>query len=167
MHSGWLLREQKYFTLELKERLPHVFNNKRVLDVGSRDGLNAVLLATHFDAREVIGIDIDSTYFTKYPIDTFTDKVSLIQSDILEYNPSEKFDIITCFLWNMIYNTYDNIMIKMKSLLNTDGKIYIGIHDSVYKKINDPCYIPKLVERYFNHVTIIKAELQWIICATV
>lgn len=166
MHSAWLFQEGQYFTLELKERLPHVFNNKRVLDVGARDGLNAVLLATHFGAREVIGLDIDSTYFTKYPIDTLTNKVYLIQSDILEYTSSEKFHIITCFLWNMRYNTYDNIMIKMKSLLNTDGKIYIGIHDSVYKNINDPCYIPKLVERYFNHVTIIKGDLQWIICAT-
>lgn len=166
MHSGWLLQEGQYFTLELKERLPREFNNKRVLDVGTRDGLNAVLLATYFGAREVIGIDIDSTYFTKYSIHTFTDKVSLIQTDILDYTPSENVDIITCFLWNMIYNTYDNIMIKMKSLLNTDGKIYIGIHDSVYKNINDPCYIPKLVERYFNHVSIIKGDLQWIICAT-
>ena len=166
MHSGWLLEKGQYFTLELKDLLPREFNNKRVLDVGARDGVNAVLLATYFGAIKVIGLDIDSTYFTKYPIHTFTDKVSLIQSDILEYNPIEKFDIITCFLWNMRYNTYDNIMIKMKSLLNTDGKIYIGIHDSVYKNINDPCYIPKLVERYFNHVTIIKGDLQWIICAT-
>ena len=166
MHSAWLLEKGHYFTLELKERLPRNFNNKRVLDVGTRDGLNAVLLATYFSASKVIGIDIDSTYFTKYPIDTFTDKVNLIQSDILDYYHNENFDIITCFLWNMKYNTYDNIMIKMKSLLNTDGKIYIGIHDSVYKNINDPCYIPKLVERYFNHVTIIKGDLQWIICAT-
>ena len=47
----------------------------------------------------------------------------------LKYESSNGFNIITCFLWNMPIADYDNIMIKIISLLNNKG-----IYDNAYKK---------------------------------
>ena len=64
----------------------------------------------------------------------------------------EKFDIITCFLWNMNYNIYDEIMIKIINLLNSDGFILIGAYDDNYIKEENKVSVKNLLKRYFNSV---------------
>jgi 2-polyprenyl-3-methyl-5-hydroxy-6-metoxy-1,4-benzoquinol methylase len=106
-----------------------IFTNMRCLDIGSRDGLNCITLV-NFGAREVVGIDIDDSRFSEMEVN---DKITLVKVDLLDYYDDEKFDVITCFLWNMSILIYHKIMIKIKSLLKPNGKIYIGFHDDLYK----------------------------------
>jgi hypothetical protein len=82
-------------------------------------------------------------------------------------NSSNKFDVITCFLWNMPYLQYTNVMNKIKELLNPDGLVYIGIADECYK-----CDLPgpksvnivELLKKHFNNTRILdKKSIQWII----
>jgi ribosomal protein L11 methylase PrmA len=135
------------------------FNGKSCLDIGTRNGLNCITLV-ELRAKKVIGIDIDDSRFSEMKLN---DKINLIKVNLLNYNNDEKFDIITCFLWNIPLSLYDEIMIKIISLLNPGGKIYIGIYDDLYKY--DDLYggsVPKLINKYFNKSRIMKG-LQLII----
>ena len=51
--------------------------------------------------------------------------INLIKQNLLEIYNTKKFDVITCFLWNMPVLLYDNIMSKIKSLLNENWIVYI------------------------------------------
>jgi 2-polyprenyl-3-methyl-5-hydroxy-6-metoxy-1,4-benzoquinol methylase len=135
-----------------------IFTNMRCLDIGSRDGLNCITLV-NFGAREVVGIDIDDARFSEMEVN---DKITLVKVDLLEYNDDEKFDVITCFLWNMPAPMYNEIMIKIKSLLKLNGKIYIGFHDELYKYDKYGGSVPELISKHFTRFRIIKG-LQWII----
>lgn len=164
----------------------HKLEDKRILDIGTRDGLNCYSLL-YFGKKEVIGIDIDDSQFFKleeyldkmYPnkekneyskkkFEYYKNNIKLIKVNLLDFVDDNKFDIITCFLWNMPFDNYDEIMLKIKSLLNTNGILYIGIHDYVYKDINSQLSVINLLEKYFNKVRIInnKDRFQWIIEAT-
>ena len=137
------------------------FDGKRCLDIGTRNGLNCITLV-EYGAKKVIGIDIDDSQFAKMQVN---DKITLIKVDLLDYNDDEKFDIITCFLWNIPLPKYDKIMIKIKSLLKSEGKIYIGFYDNLYKYDKSGGSVPELIRKYFTNFRIIKG-LQWIIEAS-
>ena len=139
------------------------FNGKRCLDIGTRNGLNCLTLVK-LGASEVIGIDIDDTRFKE--LDSSNDKITLSKCNLLDFNDEKKFDVITCFLWNIYFNDYDNIIEKIKLLLIPDGILYIGIHDSVYK-YDDIVSVPKLLVSKFEITTILDYEssYQWIISA--
>ena len=138
------------------------FNEKYCLDIGTRNGLNCITLV-EFGAIKVIGIDINDSRFEEMQVN---DKITLIKINLLDYNNNDKFDIITCFLWNIPLPKYDEIMIKIKSLLKKDGKIYIGFYDDIYKyDVTFGGSVPKLINKYFRILRIIKG-LQWIIEAT-
>jgi hypothetical protein len=78
---------------------------------------------------------------------------------------ADKFDIITCFLWNMPILNYDTIMLKIKSLLTPGGKVYIGIHDHFYKQEQSSGSVPALLRRNFSNVTCLDSRnnFQWIL----
>jgi predicted TPR repeat methyltransferase len=156
---------------------------KKVLDVGTRDGLNCINLIK-LGASKVIGIDIDNSKF-------FTDKkdnIKLLHISLEDYNLSDedKFDIITIFLWNMPIPQYDNVVIKLKSLLKENGTIYVGIHDYLYKygyminetncdsngniykskrAIPNTGSVLELFRKYYNNVKILdrSSPFQWIL----
>ena len=168
--------------LTVKEKL----NNKRILDIGTRNGLNCYSLL-FLGKKEVIGIDIDDSEFfnlekyinqmnpnkekneySRQKFDYYKNNIKLIKVNLLDFVDDNKFDIITCFLWNMPFNEYDKIMLKIKSLLNTNGMLYIGIHDYDYKNTKNQLSVINLLNKYFDKVRIIddKDPFQWIIEAT-
>ena len=80
---------------------------------------------------------------------------------------SKKFDVITCFLWNMDYLQYNEIMNKIKELLNPNGLVYIGIVDDIYKYDPPGPYsvnIIELLKKHFNNTRVLDINAsQWII----
>lgn len=139
------------------------FINKSCLDIGTRNGANCVNLIK-VGASNVVGIDIDSSRFEEMWVNK---KITLLKQNLLTMDTSIKFDVITCFLWNMPYLQYNEIMNKIKELLNHNGLVYIGIVDDVYK--HDPpgphsVNIVELLRQHFNDVRILdKTTYQWII----
>ena len=94
-------------------------------------------------------------------------KITLLKQDLLTMDSFNKFDVITCFLWNMPYLQYTNVMNKIKELLNSDGLVYIGIVDENYKC--DPpgprsVNIVELLKQHFNNTRVLDKQcVQWII----
>ena len=139
------------------------FINKCCLDIGTRNGANCENLV-RVGASSVVGIDIDSSRFDEM---WSNNKITLLKQDLLTMDNSNKFDVITCFLWNMPYLQYTNVMNKIKELLNPDGLVYIGIADEVYKC--DPpgpksVNIVELLKKHFNNTRILDTTCcQWLI----
>ena len=139
------------------------FSNKICLDIGTRNGSNCVNLVK-VGASSVLGIDIDSSHFEDIWVDK---KITLLKQNLLTMDISNKFDVITCFLWNMPYLIYNETMNKIKELLNPNGLVYIGIVDKVYKCDPPGPYsvnILELVKQHFNNSRILDKQCeQWII----
>ena len=139
------------------------FINKSCLDIGTRTGANCANLVK-VGASNVLGIDIDSSRFHEMLPNR---KIKLVKQDLLTMDTSIKFNVITCFLWNMPYLQYNEIINKMKELLNPDGLVYIGIVDKVYK--HDPpgphsVNIVELLRQHFSATRILDTTTrQWII----
>ena len=149
------------------------FTNKRCLDIGTRNGLNCIKLV-QLGAKSVIGIDIDDSRFDEmFP----NENIDLIKINLLDFHDEEKFDVITCFLWNMKIPQYQKIINKIKSLLKPDGTIFIGFHDDLYKfgyvddkNIMQPNTgsVPELIHNNFENYIILDKNnrFQWIIKAS-
>lgn len=139
------------------------FINKNCLDIGTRNGANCVNLVK-VGASSVLGIDIDSSRFEEMWVNK---KITLLKQDLLTMDSSNKFDVITCFLWNMPYLQYTNVMNKIKELLNPDGLVYIGIADQIYKYDPPSPYsvnIVELLKKHFNNTRILDTNCrQWLI----
>jgi chemotaxis methyl-accepting protein methylase len=94
-------------------------------------------------------------------------KITLLKQDLLTMDNSNKFDVITCFLWNMPYLQYTNVMNKIKELLNPYGLVYIGIADQIYKYDPVSPYsvnIVELLKKHFNNTRILDTTCcQWLI----
>jgi SAM-dependent methyltransferase len=143
-------------------KLQSKFHDKICLDIGTRDGLNCISLVK-LGAKKVIGIDIDSSSFYKMPLN---DKVELIKTDLLDYNNEDKFDIITCFLWNISFLERNKVVDKIKELLKPNGFVLIGIHDDVYK-YDKYVSVVDLIKNNFSDTWILDKNdsFQWIIMA--
>jgi len=139
------------------------FINKKCLDIGTRNGANCENLV-RVGASSVLGIDIDSSRFDEM---WSNNKITLLKQDLLTMDNSNKFDVITCFLWNMPYLQYTNVMNKIKELLNPDGLVYIGIADQIYKYDPPSPYsvnIVELLKKHFNNTRILDTNCcQWLI----
>ena len=142
--------------------------DKNILDIGSRDGINCISMIK-LGAKNIIGIDLDDTQFSKIDEYEEKNKITLIKSNILNLNYQNKFDIVTCFLWNFNLPDYHKIFNKIKSLVNPDGLILIGIHDDLYKygykNLTNTGSVIELINSHFNNYSILdnKDPFQWII----
>ena len=139
------------------------FINKSCLDIGTRNGANCENLVK-VGASSVLGIDIDDTRFNEMQVNN---KITLLKQNLLTMDTSKKFDVITCFLWNMPYLQYNEIMNKIKELLNPNGLVYIGIVDDIYKYDPPGPYsvnIIELLKKHFNNTRVLDINAsQWII----
>ena len=139
------------------------FINKSCLDIGTRNGANCENLVK-VGASSVLGIDIDDTRFNEMQVNN---KITLLKQNLLTMDTSKKFDVITCFLWNMPYLQYNEIMNKIKELLNPNGLVYIGIVDDIYKYDPPSPYsvnIIELLKKHFNNTRVLDINArQWLI----
>mgnify|MGYP001166998288 CR=1 FL=1 len=103
------------------------FKNKKVLDIGCRDGLFS-FYSEKRGASEVIGIDNDlSKGATEFLIPYFNSKVKMYQKNLYDLKEEDygKFDIIIFVgvLYHLRYPFYS--FKKIKDILNNDGKLII------------------------------------------
>ena len=130
-----------------------VITGKKCLDIGTRDGLNCLTLVEK-GAKSVLGIDLDESKFKEHQEVNNEKKITLRQQDFLKMeakNEEEKFDVITCFLWNFGFPQLKDFALKVKSLLRKEGVFILGLYDNIY--INGDEYtdsVPKRLEEYFN-----------------
>ena len=108
---------------------------KKCLDIGTRDGLNCVTLVK-YGAESVLGIDTDISQFEKHEEVKMEEKITLRKQDFFDDNFNEKFDVITCFLWNFGLPQLDEFGNKVKSLLKPGGVFYLGLVDKAYVSPN-------------------------------
>ena len=123
---------------------------KKCLDIGTRDGLNCWMLVEK-GADSVLGIDIDDGKFKDHDKVKMEKKITLRKQNLFEMDENEKFDVITCFLWNFGFPQLDDFAKKVKSLLREEGLFYLGLYDDIYVN-GDEHYdsVPKQLERYFK-----------------
>ena len=103
------------------------FKNKKVLDIGCRDGLFS-FYAEKRGASEIVGIDNDlSKGATEFLIPYFNSKVKMYQKNVYDITEEDygKFDIIIFVgvLYHLRYPFYS--LKKLKEVLNKDGKLII------------------------------------------
>ena len=103
------------------------FKNKRVLDIGCRDGLFS-FYAEKKGAAEIIGIDNDlSKGAVEFLIPYFNSKVKMYQKNLYEITANDygKFDIIIFVgvLYHLRYPFYS--FKKIKDILNNNGKLVL------------------------------------------
>ena len=130
-----------------------VITDKKCLDIGTRDGLNCLTLVEK-GAKSVLGIDLDESKFKKHQEVNNEKKITLRRQDFLKMeakNEEEKFDVITCFLWNFGLPQLEDFALKVKSLLRKEGVFILGLYDEIY--VNGDEYtdsVPKRLEKYFK-----------------
>ena len=127
-----------------------VIKGKKCLDIGTRDGLNCWMLVEK-GADSVLGIDIENKNFKDHDKVKMEKKITLRKQNLFEMDENEKFDVITCFLWNFGFLQLDNFAEKVKSLLRKEGVFYLGLYDNIY--VNGDEYtdsVPKRLEEYFK-----------------
>ena len=103
------------------------FRNKKVLDIGCRDGLFS-FYAEKKGASEVVGIDNDlSKGATEFLIPYFNSKVKMYKKNLYDLTEKDygKFDIIIFVgvLYHLRYPFYS--FKKIKDILTKDGKLVI------------------------------------------
>ncbi len=161
----------KTFEEDIKKQLSSItLENKVILDIGTRNGLNCITMK-NLGAKMVFGIDIDDSRFNELDEDIrLKNDIQLIKINLLDYeiDNSNKFDIITCFLWNMPLPLYDKIIKKILLLLKSNGTFYVGIHDYLYKYDKHGGSVIILLRKYFKNIKILDKEnsFQWIIEAS-
>jgi len=100
--------------------------NKRVLDIACGSGFGSFILAEYGKAENVIGVDLDSDSIKygnlKYP----HPKIMRVVSDATAFQGDYKFDVICCFETIEHIKNYDVLLIKLKSLLSTEGRLFIS-----------------------------------------
>ncbi|WED23315.1 methyltransferase [Vibrio sp. JC009] len=73
---------------------------EKILDIGTGTGLLALMCAQRFAKAEITALDIDDNAIaaasTNFNNSHWTDRLQLILQDVLEFEPSYKFDAIIC-----------------------------------------------------------------------
>ena len=102
--------------------------DKKCLDIGTRDGLNCLTLV-NYGAESVLGIDTNDRQFEVHQEVTDEKKIKLEKHNLFDMDENEKFDVITCFLWNFGLPELNNFCEKVQSLLKSGGVFYMGAND--------------------------------------
>lgn len=106
----------------------HMVNktNGRILDIGCGNGF--FLEALKLNHWKKTGIDLSPDAGMR-----IKDKsIEFIETDILNFNPEEKYDLITCFSSFEHFYAPEVILNKISSLLSPDGVLIVDIPDTEY-----------------------------------
>lgn len=101
---------------------------RKVLDVGTRSGENAIMMLRDIGAKSVFAIDINDNEFPLETHGVHFEKISM-----QDYKPIEKYDVVSVFLWCIPYLEFDSFMESVKKVMNlNEGYLIIGISDDIY-----------------------------------
>jgi trans-aconitate methyltransferase len=99
--------------------------SEKVLDIGSGDGLVTLHIAKNYLPNgQIDGVDKDSSMinFAQSRIEGELSNITFIHSDIMTYETTKKYDVITSF-WTLHWlPDYSAVLQKISSLLNQSGK---------------------------------------------
>jgi len=136
---------------------------KTLLDVGSGDGR----LIYHFnDIRpKAVGVD-----FSKQAIkfaQVFNPWANFIVTDILEYHPGHKFDLVTCVetVEHIPLSQVKSVIKKLSSLVSPKGSLIITVPSTNLPLLSkhfqhfSSSQLEKLLDPYFHQVQIIGHDL--------
>ena len=123
-------RYREYLFLELLELYPDTFKNKRILEIGPRDGLDTFRLET-LDPKEIVIMDLKNrTEENKHWLKNLKVKNSYIEANYMYLSPEEykqlgKFDLI--WFTGVIYHNPEQLrfLYKLYNQLNTKGVIVL------------------------------------------
>jgi methylase of polypeptide subunit release factors len=101
---------------------------RKVLDVGTRSGENAIMMLRDIGAKSVSAIDI---HHNEFPLETHG--VEFKKTSLQDYHPTEKYDVVSVFLWNIPYLELNNFMESVKNVMDlNEGHLIIGINEDFY-----------------------------------
>jgi 2-polyprenyl-3-methyl-5-hydroxy-6-metoxy-1,4-benzoquinol methylase len=113
----------------------HIQNCDLVLDAGCGTGLTTNLFAVRNDDCNFVGVDfsLSITYAKDFAKKHSIHNVDFKKQDLVKYKSLKKFDAIIC--QGVLHHIPDiNMAIdNMKSLLNDDGKIILGLYHPMGK----------------------------------
>ncbi len=150
---GYDFPELNYFKLSAQflVDLLKIKGNEKILDVCTGTGHVAHYALKKITGGFITGIDISENMIEiAKNKDNENSKINYICSDLEEYNPEYKFDLITCAFGIFFFPDMNKALQKMKRLLNENGRIIIssfeipfmepqrGIFMENLKKYNDP-----------------------------
>ena len=137
------LKHRLAASLELRNsiRAEHI-TNKHILDVGARDGINAMMLLNQLNASSVVALDKDASMFPSEQSQGLTFIHKSLQDFAMDvangrHKIKQKFDTITVFMWCVYIDEYTSFLECCKFLLEPNGILIIGVHDNCYAELNN------------------------------
>lgn len=144
---------------DLVEKIEKVFGivlkGKKIIDVGTRSGENALMMQNA--GADVVAIDPDDSEFYK-AVDLGFFKESLFKATLEQYIKLEnasKFDLATVFLWNVPCEQREVFAQSLREVINENGAVIIGCYEDVFNKELNLNLI-KLMKKYFKLVLCYK-----------
>ncbi|HIH38706.1 class I SAM-dependent methyltransferase [Candidatus Woesearchaeota archaeon] len=121
---------------------PEELKGKSVLEVGCGHGLNVVYLAKH--GAIMTGLDLSKK------IDELKEKhkdISWVKSDILEYKPKERFDLVFCI--GVLHHTPDpaKFFDHLSTFVRLGGKLVVWVYHKFEMNVKAMLFWRKVVKR--------------------
>ncbi len=138
-------------------------NFTRVLDLGCGNGWFTHQMAKSLPDSQIIGADINQTELEQARRCFASKNIDFKYLDVFDFQPSQKFDLITINAAIQYFENIDQLFQKIKTLLRGGGEFHI-LDSPIYSnkeaaraaKIRSQEYYtkignPELIERYFHH----------------
>lgn len=126
-------------------------HNQSILDVGCGTGLISNLFAKKYSTSNVVGVDFSDSvdYAVAFAQQHDINNVTFVKENFVNYDPGVKFDRIICqgVLHHM--PDYHNMINKLKSMLNPNGLLIIGLYHpagKILKKFININYKNRILE---------------------
>lgn len=102
---------------------------KHVIDIGTRDGANALMMLNKMQAQSVTAIDRDASKFPQK-----NGNVSFLKASLQKFAKTNAmiYDVVTIFLWNIRFKELSDFMFALKKITKPESVVVIGIHDHIY-----------------------------------
>jgi SAM-dependent methyltransferase len=113
----------------------YLHDYQKVLDVGCGTGLITNLFASRYNSK-FIGVDFSDgiDYAAQFSIDNQLSNTKFIKQDFFDFPIEEQYDVIICQSFVTHVPEYQLAIEKLKSLLDKDGILLLGVYNN-YGKI--------------------------------
>lgn len=131
------MRLGTYYRNLLIKHLAFNLNSEKVIEIGCYDGY----LVHNLLAKKKVGVDLE-------PIQRYDD-VTYIKSDILLYDPKEKFDIVIAIEVMEHIEKPDLFIKKISSFLSTEGRVLLSTPSKNIRMF--PYFFQKYIDKRWGH----------------